>query len=75
MSANCCGISLAVQKSQANRNVFQDAEDGCISLAVQKSQANRNGRHVHDDADTSLAVQKSQANRNDLDKDMSSYKA
>ncbi len=38
-------LSLAVQKSQANRNVPVVAFFTKMSLAVQKSQANRNVAH------------------------------
>jgi len=38
-------FSLAVQKSQANRNCIGGVHGAALSLAVQKSQANRNGKY------------------------------
>ena len=55
--------SLAVQKSQANRNELWVLPLADASLAVQKSQANRNGPSNGRGVPGSLAVQKSQANR------------
>ena len=56
--------TLAVQKSQANRNWFSFAACLPVTLAVQKLQANRNAVASYSGPIGTLAVQKSQANRN-----------
>jgi len=57
---------LAVQKSQANRNVPEGTHFAVCGLAVQKSQANRNRLERMSHSWRGLAVQKSQANRNSV---------
>jgi len=60
-------LTLAVQKSQANRNKSVGLVSMSHTLAVQKSQANRNSPPMMNRRLGTLAVQKSQANRNRLE--------
>ena len=60
------GRSVAVQKTQANRNSGSEVSLALDSVAVQKTQANRNEAASASTATPSVAVQKTQANRNML---------